>query len=405
MREQRVGRASIALLWAGGVLLAMVGTAAGETKVTPSITLTERYDSNVLFVQGKKVDDFVTMANPVIRVDQDNHYIKGNVGVGATASAYAKNSGLNYVAASGFAKLDVGQLTERLIHGWQLDLSDSFMYTPETPAFLTTLSKGSEVPPSIVTGMQAARANSFSNRANVNSSLALSSVVSWQASYIHQHMRFGTSQAAPVAGSFFTTTFQMLSTGPQWQVSQNDTLSANYQYVKTEFSQPGGFGGGFTTNGGTLGWTRILSPQLTASISLGLTVFPSGEVQPIQSASIDWKSEQDEVVVRYSRSVMPSFYIAGVPLMSNMIQASAMHEVARKLSVGGVGGYAKNESVPSGILEYNAFSYGPRANYKLTDSMALSLSYTHYYFETQFQSTGASFNRDVVMLTFHGEWN
>lgn len=405
MREQRVGRASMVLLWAVGGLWAMAGPAAGETKVTPSITLSERYDSNVYFVQGKKVDDFVTVANPVARVDHDNHYLKGNMSAGAMATAYAQNSGLNYVGATGLVKLDLGQTTERLIHGWQLELLDGFTYTPETPAFLTTLSRGSEVPSSIVTGMQAARANSFSNRASVSSSLALSSVTSWQVSYIHQYMRFGTAQANPVLGGFFNTTFQSLNTGPQWQVSQDDTLSLTYQYIKTEFSRPGGFGGGFSTNGGMLGWTRILSPQLTASISLGLTVFASGEVQPIQSASIDWKSGQDEVVVRYSRSVMPSFYIAGVPLLSNMIQASMIHNVTRQLDLGLLAGYAKNESVPSGILEYNSFMYGPRASYKMTENATLSLSYAHYSFETQFRSTAASFNRDVVMLTFHGEWN
>lgn len=385
------------------MIIVKAGAVYGETTVTPSITLTERYDSNVFFTQGKNLDDFVTVAAPLLRVDHDNHFMKGNLSGGVTSSIYAKNPGFNYVAANGSAALNLDQALERIVSGLSLELKDTFRYTPETPSFMTSQT-GNQVPSSFILGIQASRANTFSNRGEAISGLALSQTVNWKTSYLHQYLKFGTPLVAPVAGTLFNTTFQTVNTGPQWQVSPNDTVSLTYQYVKSTFTQGGGFGGGFETNGGLIGWTKVFSPQLTASVSAGLTVFPSGEVQHLENASVEWTSGQNQAHVTYSRSVMPSFFIAGVPLVSNMVLVGGTHNFTGRLSGNLMGSYAKNESVPAGILEFQSYSYGPRMEYGVTESIKVSVSYTHSKFGQQFASRNFDFSRDQVMLTLHGEW-
>lgn len=379
------------------------GTVYGETTVTPSLTISERYDSNVFFIPGRNLDDFVTVTSPLVRVDHDDHLVKGNVSAGVTASTYVKNPGLNYVAANGGATLNLDQLLERVIPGLSLTVTDTFQYTPETPAFLTS-ETGNQVPPSFVVGIQASRANSFSNRGSAAANLALSPTVGWQASYMHQLMRFGTGAVTPVAGSFFNTTFQSVNTGPQWQATANDSVSLTYQYVKSAFSQGGASRGGFETNGGLVGWMRVFSPQLKASASVGLTVFQSGEVQYLGSGSLDWTLSQDAAHIQYSRSVMPSFFISGVPLVSNMVRATVTHKFTKQLNGSIMGSYAKNESVPAGILEFRSYSYGPRLAYDLTDNISAALSYSHANFGQQFLSQSFDFSRDQVMLSVHGAW-
>lgn len=378
------------------------GTVHGETTVTPSLTILERYDSNVYFIPGRNLDDFVTVTSPLVRVDHDDHLVKGNVSAGLTASTYVKNPGLNYVAASGGATLSLDQMLERVVRGLSLEVTDSFRFTPETPAFLTS-ETGNQVPSSSVIGIQAARADSFSNRGAAAANLVLSPTVGWQASYVHQLSRFGTSAATPPLGSFFNTTSQSVGTGPQWQVTPNDSVSLTYQYLKAVFSRSTG-SGGFETSGGMIGWTRIVTPQLTASASIGLTVFPSGAIQHLGNGRLDWKSNQDAVHVQYSRSVVPSFFISGVPLVSDMVRATVTHKFTEQLSGSIMGSYAKNESVPAGILEFRSYTYGSHLSYDITSNISTTLSYSHSDFAQQFRSRSADFSRDQVMLSVHGEW-
>src|SRR5437899_2771009 len=104
--------------------LAMVGTistmtltapriAHGETKLVPSLAVSERYDSNVFFVPGGNLEDYVTKISPQVKVDHRGPLIEGTVQGGATAEVYVKNPGLNYVAANGGVNLNLDNAVEQ----------------------------------------------------------------------------------------------------------------------------------------------------------------------------------------------------------------------------------------------------------------------------------------------------
>ncbi|TKB80873.1 MAG: hypothetical protein E8D45_02360, partial [Nitrospira sp.] len=62
------------------VMLAGGGESAGQTRFSPSIALSQRYDSNVLFgVAGPEniVEDFVTTVSPQVTVTNKNAYFDG----------------------------------------------------------------------------------------------------------------------------------------------------------------------------------------------------------------------------------------------------------------------------------------------------------------------------------------
>src|SRR5438445_9600816 len=57
-------------------------SAGPETNIIPSVTLSERYDSNVFFVPGGNLDDYVTSVSPQLRVVHMGQLIEGTIGGG-----------------------------------------------------------------------------------------------------------------------------------------------------------------------------------------------------------------------------------------------------------------------------------------------------------------------------------
>jgi hypothetical protein len=147
------------------------------------VILSERYDSNVYFVQGDNLDDYVTTVSPQLRVVHRRQLVEGTVGGGLTASAFVKNPGLNYVAANGSVKLNLDGAMNELVRGLGLQISDTFRYSPELPAFAAPTSYGGEIPESSLIGIQAQRANSYANFGTVAASYAVSPLLSFTSTY------------------------------------------------------------------------------------------------------------------------------------------------------------------------------------------------------------------------------
>lgn len=370
----------------------------------PSLTVTERYDSNVFFVPGRNLEDFVTSARPQLDIDHNGRFMEGHLLGGVTANAYAKNPELNYVMAHGGLSLNLDRMIRRMAPRAGLTVADNFQFTPEPSAFAAPPGTGA-VPEAFAVGIQAMRANSFSNLGSATGTYALSPTVTLQAGYQHQMRRFGTAFARPEFGGFFRTTFQTVTAGPQWQISPRDAVSLSYQHLRAEFGSGGGFGGGFATDGGLLGWTRELTPSLKANVTGGVTVFAgTGDVQYLANASLDYTYEYGTAELTYARSVFPSFFIAGLPLLSQVARGSASYRAAQNLTLSGQVNYAKNESVPTPILRYESYGAGADASYTITRSMTFSAKYQYNEFMTRFTGRGFEFNRHQVMLTLRMEW-
>src|SRR2546425_70216 len=248
----------LALVMAGTIAtmtLTDPSIAHGETKLVPSLAVSERYDSNVFFVPGGNREDYVTNISPQVTVDHKGRLIDGTFRGGATAEVYVKNPGLNYIAVNGGVTLNLDNAVAQLVRGAGLKLADTFYFTPQAPAFVAS-GTGSQVSEAFVRGIQASRANSFTNTGSAIGSYALSPRVDLQATYMHQKIHFGTAFVSPTAGQLFNSTLQTVTAGPQLKISPLDTLTLTYQYQQAEFSR----GEGFHTHGGITGWTRAFTP-------------------------------------------------------------------------------------------------------------------------------------------------
>src|SRR5213594_4431348 len=84
----------------------LTGTEAGAVTgrpvlgIVPSLSVSERYDSNVFFVPGQNREDFVTTISPQVTVEEKARLLSGSLRAGATAETYVNNPGLNYVGVN-----------------------------------------------------------------------------------------------------------------------------------------------------------------------------------------------------------------------------------------------------------------------------------------------------------------
>ena len=259
-----------------------------DTRIIPSLQVAERYDSNVYFVPGTNLEDYVTTVSPQLRLNHRNQWVEGTVSGGAIAEVYVKNPGLNYAAGRGTVVLNLDGTMNRLVSGLGLRVTDTVIYTPQPLAFAAPTS-GSQIPEAFVRGIQAQRANSFSNVAMVDASYRLSEFMSMTVTYVDQRIRFGSPIAAPTGAAqarFINTNFQTLTSGFVRQLSPADAIVLAHQYQKATFSASE-LDSQFSTQGAIVRWSRSITPALKATGEGGFTVIsPGDKVESIGAASL-----------------------------------------------------------------------------------------------------------------------
>lgn len=402
-----------------GVLGALVGivvivsSAHGQTRLTPSISVSEAYDTNVFFTtSGTHLQDYVTTITPQLRGDHKSRFMDSTGQISLIGATYVRNPELNYFATNASVNLGLNQLTGLVDQRWKLSVTDYVTYTPQPPAFFSpqaTVGSGAttspEAPENFIRGLQAVRANSLINIGTVTSQYVLTPVTTLAGAFQHQYMRFGTSFAPTPGAGFFTTTFASLNAGPQFQVTPRDSITVNANYSRMSFSQGEGNTSSFDLQGVTVGWSRTFSPKLSAAATGGVTVFSGGgSLQYLGSASVTYRERNTSFIGSYSRSVFPSFFIAATPLLSQVLSASVVHTFTERVSATGSLNYGKNESIGNAALQFDTYGGSASINYAIAKTWSIYVSYSHMIVKNVFNGTNFDFDRDVVSVTLRKEW-
>ncbi|HMS82069.1 MAG TPA: hypothetical protein PKD12_00280 [Nitrospira sp.] len=379
-----------------------------RTTVIPSLRVTQRYDSNVFFVPGRNLEDFVTGFSPHVKATHRNQWIEATLGGGAIGEVYAKNPGLNYVGSNGLIDLNLDGAMNQLVRGLGLRMSDAISYTPQPPAFAAPTA-GSQISEPFVQGIQARRANSFTNAARIEGSYFFSSFMGVISTYTDRRIRFGKQIATPAGvsqGGFIDTNFQTLTTGLAVKLTPADTISFSHQYQKGGFSDPNRGDSGFSTQGALARWSRAVTPSLQVVSEVGFSAIgSSSSVYPVGAISIEWEAQYTKTQLSYSRSIAPSFFTLGTPLLSQSVAGSIKRRVSESLSLSLSGSYAINQSIPdSSLLTFESYAVTPGLEYVIGPRLTAALSYTRSNFQRSFSGQSFDFDRNMVMITLFAEW-
>ncbi len=386
--------------------------AHADTKVIPSVTLSERYDSNVFFAPpeflppGQRRSDFVSTVAGGLQVLHKSRSIEASLTGGADANAYAYNSSLNYFSttADAYAKLDglVGQFAE----GAHLLISERFRYTPEQPSFLTG-AKGQAIDDPFLRGIQGFRANTFSNTTAVNAEYPVFRGLGVQGSYSFSLYRVGSILVLNTTGAtFFDTNLHSWSVGPSYRISPVDHLSVTYQQsLVTQTVTDGSQNIEYNTQELWANYTRIM-PEWTATVRGGVTLIePASQAFPTAVLSITSNPERSTSIrLDLSRRAAPSFFIVGGATISNVGQVEVTQRLSKRFSLRGSFSYGYNEVVPMKTVKFENLNAVAGLNYSLSRTTSIDLFYSYNDFKLTQPGVPFDVVRDVVMLSLTTQW-
>ena len=416
-QAQQMGAGSAAGLGAGTIPGTPFGGAIDPSmvqmregfQVIPSISIGQRYDSNVFFVRkspGLDREDFVSTAVPQVR----GYYVGESFTVNATAGAigeyYAKNPTLNYVGANTGIALDLGKLLNRWWQGASLTASDMYVYSPQAPAFLIGDLSGSSANP-FARGFQVGRASVSRNVARADLSLPLTQTVNMIGSYANGFIRYGSSEVQqPV---LINSKYQTYTAGLSLQASPQDLLSVTAVNTEYEFtSQPIG---SFTMRGGTVGWERTFTPLLSLKGQAGATVLQrdlggatsASIVAPVGDLAVIWKDRTTTMAVAYGLGVSPSFQFQAQALRTHVVsvtltQQTGIPELQAVANLNYGRGEQIGDSAGSGISYVSVTGIGGLV-YKFSPEMFLGIHYSYSNVDNKFGGNTFAFDRHVMQIS------
>jgi hypothetical protein len=381
-------------------------------RIIPSVRIAEQYDSNVFFapksqLQGLSPGDIVTTIAPQVRGLFADHkqLVKMNAVVGAVGNYYVNNTGLSYVGANVGVGLDLSNLVSQWRPGARWMVSDTYLYSPQPPAFLIGDQSGEQTNP-LVAGFQAVRTKTSSNSVNTLFEFPLYNTVRLTGSYTNSFIRYGGAQV-PQVTTLISQDIQAYTAGFSMQTSFQDTVRIDF--IGNDFDQGGV--GEFKTRGGALGWAHKFSTVVSFNANGGVQelsgqlngVRLSSVIAPFGSLAILWKDPATSIALAYRSGIVPSFQFQSASLLShsvsfNLTQNTPVRDLAGLL---GANYTTANEygSNSGGALSWATVGGTVGLLYRPTQKMFLTLIYSYLNVDNVFGGNHFAYDKHLVQLS------
>ena len=365
---------AVALLTLLIVQWALITVVSAQTTIIPSLTVSERYDSNIfsvpksLLAPGIKPEDFITTVTPQINITHSGSRIRGSLFGAGLVTKYLNNPSRDFVGYNVGGQMDLtavaNQMSQRIT---SLSVRGTYTSTPSTTGFGAAggglgTGFGSTSGGALETGQVTNRASRQIYTLGVGGGYQLTGVTTLSGDYNYSKVSFGEqgAQSGGVNIPLFSTTGHQGSTTISTQISARDTVGATAtmsHFIQEDSSGSRG-SGSFTTITETLNWSRLWTEQLNTSLSGGGTLrLPVGSAIPGQSS----KSQFVPFVaaaMTYS-SFAEGFRAAGSSLSGPF---DGLPSLAGSLNPGGIvapGAYTARMSYRFSLVPSFAFGAGP----------------------------------------------
>lgn len=414
----RHGEWPVALLLCGvmaGPAWFPVSLVRAEMKIMPAVTLSERYDSNVLYVpsgtvvSGRTKEDFVTTVAPQVRFLNKDPQAETDITAGASGNAFVNNRDLDFVSVNLVGAVNLTRWIREVIPGAKLRIGETFLYTPEQPNFVSpTAPRGTQNV--FANGIQTVRATVHTNNASVAGEYMLDRGMGLRASYAHSIFRVDkvlTDQPARVG--LFNTTLERWTAGPTLRVARGENLTMNYINTTMDFSTVGANSKANVVAGGLEAEYGKVTPDWSATASGGATLLEQGNLA-FFTGKLEVAGAYDRetrIGVTVSRSLSPGFFGPGTGgvLISNVGGVSIEQKLSNEWNARGTANYAHSETAPVNVVKSSTIMASGQLTYGFNQSVSASLFYQYSRFEIS--STGAPdfmVNRNLLTLSITGKW-
>ncbi len=355
---------------------------ARDTAVRPSITIEERFDSNVRFRgdDEDKDDDFITSAAPRIDISKKRARYALDVSYGIEASYYAVNPDLNYISHEAAAAFTL-DMTERM----RLDLSDRYDYTQDS---LQTAE----------TGILVARTGITANTASVGVARAIGERSEAALTLRNRVARYDSPDLVDSRTDSAEAAYA-------YKYEQNGTARFTYRYTDYKFDTDNDV----ESHGLSLGIIEDVAPTLTADFSAGVAYTPglNGDDYFFTAAAGLEKVYRGSVLsVAYTREVTDPTGLADEINISDRVSFGIEQTFSRGLTASLTGGVAKNRTEPDGEVDLNSYNIDLTGGWQAKKWMLLGAGLSFYnQWDGDTFDEGTTRNIIYVNVMFTGnEW-
>jgi hypothetical protein len=387
-----------------------------ETTIVPSVSLSERYDTNVYFAPsellapGTRVDDFVSSLAGNVEVQHKTKDVTARLRAGGDLNYYVYNTPLNFVGTNALMSAQLDGWVSRLLRGLRLSVSDSFRYTPQPPGFLSPQANAAVGGDPFARGVQNFRANNFSNTFSTNASYDIYKDLFLSGSYAFSLSRFGSILALTSTGAtFFNTNVHSWSVGPGYRLTQAENISLLYSQSLVSQTSSSGASPEFNFNTQELwaNYTRTVADYWSISLRGGVTLIEpaSRAFGTVWITLMSNPERRTSISLDLSRKAAPSYFLVQGANISNLAQLGVVHKLTRRLDLFGSANYAYSETVPDRSFKYTTIGANAAIRYQLTRTILADLSYSFQNFENEFPGLSYTLTRHVVGITLTAHWD
>ena len=341
-------------LWVG----ARCADAQGPWTATVSLNVSEVYTDNVFGTSSNTTSDFITQFIPGISLLHQGPRLMFSGNYSVTGEIYADNSDLDNLGENQRGSLSLSYRVDP-----QLTLSLSAYYA-RTNDLSTLLAQ--PVPTGVTVLPTSGTGRTETSEYTATASVDYQFTTQWlgNATYVF-------SAVDPESGSLSTAHRGIL--GVTYQLTQRDRLSASAAAGVFESEDTD------TTYGGTLGWTRQWTPQLTTAIAAGPEV-TNGDVGARATALVAYQ------LTRELNAQLTYFYGTGLvvgdvgPSTISALTGLLNYQPLRDLRLTALGSWTRSSDLESSSASAaNTYAVSLAAAYRLTDWLSATLSYAYSY--------------------------
>ena len=271
---------------------------SAQTLIIPSLTVSERYDSNVfwtpksLLASNRTPEDFATTVTPQINVAHTGSQVSGSIFVAGLITRYQTNSNLDYTGINTGGLLDLkgwaNSFSQRIT---QLSVRGTYQFAPSASGFGASTANnnglgvgiGSNSGGLLNTGLVTNRVAMNRYNLGVGGGYQLAPTTTLSGAFNYSKISFG-NQFESISNPLFSTTGYQGSTTIATGITARDTVGASafLSHYSQQGSSNGSSGSGsFTTIAETLNWNRLWTEKMTTFLSAGGNVtLPVGSSVP-----------------------------------------------------------------------------------------------------------------------------
>ena len=363
----------------------------GGFHMTPSLTVDERYDNNILFTQ-RKVEDYATDIEPRFVVTAEGRAVDLSANLGARWTEFARNPKLSYFSSNGGLTLKADTLTGQMVQGLGLVVTDNYFYTKDFPVFAPVSGPN----PVASGGIQTSRVTTFANVAGAKATYELSPRTKLTGDYTNSRYEF-SGTTTPL----FNSTINAWTAGTEHMLSPTTTLLGDYMYQRFSFSRDGTL----ETHGVDAGAREKFKGDLTVDGRAGVTYLPSvsDRLTYTFNVGVTKKSATTDVEGRYIRAIANSGGLAPLVTTQNIASLLVTHRLTPAFTTTLAGFYATSKSIPVSTVDFRSYGVTPALSYALAKWATVFTSYS-YYKQEVLGAVGISLNRTQVTVGLTLTW-